>query len=359
MSKDYYAILGIEKNASQEEVKKAYKKLAKKYHPDLNKDPDATEKFKEINEAAAVLADPEKRSHYDQYGTADFSHGAEGFDFRDFASGAGFDFDDIFDQFFSGFGFGPSKGSRHRGSDLMTEVTITLEEAAKGVKKEINIHTHVICKECNGAGGHGVENCQVCKGSGNIKHVRRTPFGVFSTTTSCTECQGIGESLREICSSCRGSGRVHDKKKLEVKIPAGIEEGMKLRVAKQGEAGERGGTSGDLYVIVHVEEHKYFVRKGNELLLEFPISFATACLGGEVEVPTIDGLTKIKIPAGTKSGSILRIKNKGMPDVQTGELGHENITVIVEVPKKLSKRQVELIKEFEESLDKKKKSWFF
>jgi molecular chaperone DnaJ len=362
MTKDYYKILGVKKEATKEEIKKAYKKLAKKYHPDLNKDPEAAEKFKEVNEAAAVLADPQKRQQYDQFGTADFGQGAGGFDFRNFAS-QGFDFDSIFENLFSGFGFGGFGGRRQRsrrGRDLLFDLTITLEEAAKGTKKKIEIDKLVECEKCKGTGaekGSKMKTCEQCNGTGVSRQTRRTPFGVFQTQTACRQCQGRGEYIEDPCPECQGQGRHEKEVEIEVKVPAGVAEGTQLRVKGEGEAGFQGSAAGDLYLRIHVKPHKIFERQGRELYIKAPLPFTTACLGGELEVPTLDGKTKIKIPAGTQSGVIFRIKDKGMPDLHGYGKGGLNVEVYIDVPKKLTKKQKEALKSFDKDTKKKKKWW--
>jgi len=353
MSKDYYHILGVEKTASQDEIKKAYKKLAKQFHPDINKDPAESERFKEINEAAAVLGDAEKREQYDKFGSAGPQMG--GFDF----SGGGFPFEDILSEVFGGLGGAFGFGGRHgpsRGHDLAADVEVTLEEVAKGAKRVIATNKLAPCRSCNGKGGTGVKTCQDCQGSGMVRRAQRTPFGVFASTTTCKVCGGQGESVEHPCETCDGSGRLRERKEIEVKIPAGVEDGMRLRVAGEGEAGERGAGAGDLYVTVSVGKHKYFERDGDDLYLEAPVSFVTACVGGEVEVPTLDGKASVKIPAGTQPGTIFKLAGKGLPDVRGRWVGNELVRVTIDVPKKVSKKQTELLKEFEK--ESGKKGWF-
>ncbi|VVB81282.1 Chaperone protein DnaJ [uncultured archaeon] len=350
MSKDYYKTLGVEKGASQEEVKKAYKRLAKKYHPDLNKEAGATDKFKEINEAAAVLGDPEKRQQYDQFGTSDFGQQA-GFDFRDF--NGSFNFDDIFDQFFSGFGF-KSRGGRGRpGRDLVAEVDVTLEDVSKGTTREIEMQRSVTCSECRGKGGKNFVQCSDCQGQGMVRHAKRTPFGVFATTSSCGACKGTGEVADNVCETCDGEGVIVSREPVKVKIPAGVEDGMKLRVSGEGEAGQQGAPSGDLYVIVHVLEDERFTRDETDLVVEQPISFSTACLGGEITVETLAGRKKVDIKPGTQNNSEVRLKEEGLPDLRSSRTGDFVIKVSVEVPKKVSKKQAELLQEFEKEGKKK------
>ncbi len=349
MTKDYYKILGVEKSASQDEIKKAYKRLAKKYHPDLNKEADASDKFKEVNEAAAVLGDSEKRQQYDQFGTSGFNQQA-GFDFRDFAGN--FNFDDIFDQFFSGFGFKSRRGGRP-GRDLVAEVDVTLEDVSKGVTREIEMQRSVVCGDCDGKGGKNFVQCSECQGQGMVRRAKRTPFGVFATTSSCSACKGTGEVAENICSSCDGEGIVVSREPVKVKIPAGIEDGMKLRVSGEGEAGSQGAPAGDLYVMVHVLDDERFTRDENDLVVERPISFSTACLGGEISVETLAGKKKVDIKPGTQNNSEVRLKEEGLPDLRSSRVGDFVIKVSVEVPKKVSKKQAELLQEFEKEGKKK------
>ena len=359
MSKDYYKILGVEKNASQEDVKKAYKRLAKKYHPDVNKEHDAADKFKEINEAAAVLSNPDNRQRYDQFGTADVPHGDfSGFDFRDFA---GANFDDIFDNFFSGFGFGGRRSKNaSRGRDLATEMEITLKDAATGVTKKLPVDKLTSCSHCNGSGAESGDKstCDSCNGQGVVRHAKQTAFGVFATTSTCKHCNGSGEIINNPCKKCEGQGRVEEEKIIEIKIPAGIDNGMRLRVAGEGEAGARNASAGDLYVTVYVKDDEQFKRDGNDVYVDVSISFALACLGGGLEVPTLDGSTTLNIPSGTQGGTVFRIKGKGLPDIHGNSQGHEYVKVQIVVPAKLSKKQREVLVEFSDEADKKK-GWFF
>ncbi|MEM3154399.1 MAG: molecular chaperone DnaJ [Candidatus Woesearchaeota archaeon] len=351
MSKDYYKILGVEKGASQEEIKSAYKKLAKKYHPDINKEAGAAEKFKEINEAAAVLGDPEKRQQYDQFGTAGFNgQQFSGFDFRDFAGN--FNFDEIFDNLFSGFGFRTGRRGRP-GRDLVAEVDVTMEEVAKGTMREIEMQRMVQCDRCEGKGGSDFNTCNTCQGQGMVRHARRTPFGMFATTSTCNKCKGTGEVPEKICSECDGEGRIVSREPVTVKIPPGVEDGMRLRVAGAGEAGAEGAPAGDLYVMVHVLDDKRFVREGTDLVVEKQISFATACIGGETTVETLEGKKKINIKPGTQNNSEIRLEGEGLPDIRSGRHGDFVIKLTIEVPKKISKKQAELLKEFEKEGRKK------
>ena len=361
MTKDYYKTLGVESNATKEQIKKAYKKLAKKYHPDLNKSKDADEKFKEINEAAAVLADDEKRTKYDQYGTTaeQFGHGFEGFDFSDFmsdVSGAGFDFDSIFEGFFGGRSPFRQKRGPRRGADLRYDMEITLNDAAEGAKRHIVIPRLEPCTKCHGSGAESesdIVSCPDCNGSGIKKRTQRTPFGLLSTTTTCGKCTGQGKYIKEECVVCDGTGIVKKTRKLEINVPAGAEEGTNLRFHREGESGEKGAEPGDLYVIIHLKEHEIFERHGDDIYVKVPIQFTIAALGGEIEVPTLDGKAKLKIPAGTQNNTIFRMEGKGIPYLHDHDRGDENVEVVIEVPERLSKKQKELLKEFEQASKKK------
>ena len=359
--KDYYKILGVSKGASKEEVKAAYKKLAKQYHPDLNKSPDAVEKFKEINEAAAVLGDDEKRKQYEQFGTAgpkSESSGFSGFDFSDFMSESGnfgFDFDNIFDNLFSGGE--PGKRRRQRGSDLRYDLEIELEDAAFGAAKTITFPTTEECPKCHGTGAENpddVVTCSECNGRGVTTRTQRTPFGLFSTTTTCRKCKGQGKYTKSACSECKGRGIVQKNKKIEIKIPAGAVDGTNLRIQGAGEAGERGTSSGDLYLVIHVKPHKIFERHENNVYIKVPLSFATASLGGEIEVPTLKGKANLKIPAGTQSNTVFRMKHQGIPGLNSHSVGDENVEVIISIPEKLTKKQKKLLEDFEKESKNKK-----
>jgi molecular chaperone DnaJ len=357
MAKDYYKTLGVEKNATKEEIKKAYKRLARKHHPDVNKEEGSSDKFKEINEAAQVLGDDTKRQQYDQFGDADAFKQASGFrgfnssDFGEFATS--FDFGDIFDQFFGGGSmFGGQKRRRQpsRGADLRYDMEITLEEAAFGIEKEISIPRNEQCTDCKGSGAKSeddVVTCPDCKGSGMVRRTQRTPFGMFSTTATCPKCRGEGKHIKDECPACDGTGIVHKRRKLKVKIPAGSEEGTNLRISNEGEAGHRGATSGDLYIVLHMKEHKTFERKGDDIFIKIKIPFTTAALGDEIEVPTLKGKAKLKIPSGTQSGTVFKMTDLGIPYLHGSGKGDELVQVEVDVPKKLSSKQKKLLKEFE------------
>jgi len=365
MTKDYYKILGVDNTATKEEIKKAYKGLAKKYHPDLNKGKDDGEKFKEINEAAAVLADDEKRSKYDQFGTTAEQFGGagfSGFDFSDFMSdigGAGFDFDQIFESFFGGSPFGRRKRGPARGADLRYDLEITLEEASKGITKNITVPRLEQCGNCHGSGAESDEdivNCPDCNGTGMQRRTQRTPFGIIATTSTCRKCSGNGKYIKNECTECDGTGVVRKTRKIDIKVPAGAEEGTNLRVAGEGEAGQKGAATGDLYIVMYVKEHEVFERHGDDLYIKFPIPFSVAAAGGEIDVPTLDGKAKLKIPSGTQNNTIFRMRGKGIPYLHGSGIGNQNVEVIVDVPKRLSKKQKELLKEFDE--ESKKKGFF-
>ncbi len=350
---DYYETLGVGRDASQDDIKKAYKKLAKKYHPDLNKEPDAAEKFKQVNEAAAVLGDPEKRRQYDQFGKEGVNQDFGGFDFRDFAQGFGFNFDDIFDNLFSGFGFGRRQHGRP-GRDLIAEVTIDLADVADDSVKELQLQRQTSCRECGGRGGTDISKCSTCNGRGMVQQTRRTPFGMFATTTTCRDCHGVGESPKNVCDECSGEGRVFTREPVSVKIPAGIHDNTRIRLSGEGEAGDHGMPAGDLYVLVHVKPDKRFERDGNDLIVEQDIDFVTAALGGSIEVETLKGAETVDIEPGTQNNSEIRLKNKGLPQLHSKRHGDFVIRIGIEVPKKLSKKQKELLKEFSEAGGKKK-----
>ncbi len=356
--KDYYKLLGVDKNATKEQIKKAYKKLAMKYHPDRapeEKKEEYEEKFKEISEAAAILADDKKRQQYDQFGSSAFQGGRgagfQGFDFSDimsqFRSGNFGDFDDIFDHLFSGGGRGRRSRGR-RGADLLFETEVTLEDVTNGTKKTVELNKLEHCSGCNGKGATKFESCHHCSGSGYLKRTQRTAFGIFQQTGPCPYCHGNGELPQDSCKGCGGEGLVRKRKEIEVSIPAGVDDGMRLRVAGEGEVGQNNGPAGDLFVMIHVEEHGVFEREGDNLHLTIPISFTQAVLGDEIEVPTIDGKAKLKIPSGTASETVFRMRGKGIPFLRHHGSGDQMVKVRIEVPKKLSKKQVELIKQLKE-----------
>jgi molecular chaperone DnaJ len=363
MAKDYYKTLGVDKSASRDEIKKAYKRLAKKFHPDINKELGAAEKFKEINEAAAVLGDDQKREHYDRFGTAEFPGGAgpgAGFDFSGFGRGGEFNFDDLFESLFAGSPFGGFQTSRRRGprrgSDLRFDMEIELEDAVKGATSHVTIPKYETCTKCDGSGAKSrssIKQCPECNGSGMVTRTQRTPFGMFQTSSTCRRCQGEGKIIAEPCEECDGAGRVEKETKIKVDIPAGVETGTTLRLGGQGEAGEKGARAGDLYVVLHLRDHKIFERKGNDLHVEVPISFVTAIMGDTIEVPTIDGKAKLKIPAGTQSNTLFKMKNKGVPYLRSSSVGSQFVRVVAHTPENLNAKQKTSLKAFAKAMGDK------
>ncbi len=362
--RDYYEVLGVSKGASDDELKKAFRKEAKKYHPDLHPgDKEAEAKFKEINEAYEVLSNPEKRQRYDQFGHAgvDSNYGAGGG-----YGGSGFgDFGDIFSDIFGGgFGFGGSGGRRNgprRGNDVRQVVTISFEEAAFGCKKKINITKQEDCPTCKGTGakpGTSAETCSHCHGTGQIQTQQRTILGYMTNVTTCPHCQGSGKIIKEPCRDCRGTGKVRKTRTVEIDIPAGIDDGQTMQLSGQGEAGERGGPSGDLLITVRVRPHQMFERSGNDVYLTMPVTFVQAALGATLTVPTLDGVVEYDIPEGTQSGTRFRLRGKGIPFIRGKNRGDQYVTVEVEVPKNLSQRQKEILREFDEEKNYKKKKSF-
>ncbi|MEQ4899588.1 molecular chaperone DnaJ [Proteus vulgaris] len=347
--RDFYEVLGLSKSADEKEIKRAYKRLAMKYHPDRNQgDKESESKFKEIKEAYEILSDAQKRAAYDQYGHAAFEQsgfggqGGGGF-------GGGADFGDIFGDVFGDiFGGGRRQQRASRGSDLQYNMDLTLEEAVRGITKEIRIPTLETCDKCHGSGakeGTSAETCSTCHGAGQV-HLRQ---GFFTVQQACPTCHGRGKVIKEPCSKCHGDGRVERYKTLSVKIPAGVDTGDRIRLSGEGEAGENGAPAGDLYVQVHVRQHHIFERDGNNLYCEVPINFAIAALGGEIEVPTLDGRVKLKIPAETQTGKMFRMKGKGVKSVRSSTVGDLMCRVVVETPVKLNEKQKELMEQLGES----------
>lgn len=354
--RDYYEILGVDKNVSKEDLKKAYRQLALKYHPDRNKESDAEEKFKEISEAYAVLNDAEKRSRYDQFGHAgvDGRWSQEdifrGVDFEDLFRGMGFGGfgNSIFDIIFGG---GRKRGGPQRGADLRVDLAITFEEAYHGIEKELEIPRTENCSNCKGSGakpGTNPRTCETCGGGGQISRTQQTPFGQFMTTSTCPTCRGTGKVIDTPCTECHGSGKVQKRRVIKVKIPAGIESGSRMRVAGEGEHGTANAPPGDLYADIYVKPHKLFQRRGDDVLVGTYVSFAQAALGDEITVPAVDGKVKLKIPGGTQPGSVFRIKDRGMPHVHGHGKGDLHVQVNVEVPKKLTEEQKKILRLFAE-----------
>lgn len=368
--RDYYEVLGVQKSAGEDEIKKAYRSLAKKYHPDMNPgDKDAEVKFKEVNEAYAVLSDSEKRSKYDQFGHAAFDPSAGG-GFGGFGGfgGGDFDFGDIFSSFFGGGG-GSSRSRQNMpidGDDIGARVTISFDEAAFGTKKEINFARVENCPDCSGKGAKSesdIETCSECRGTGRVMVKQQTILGYMQTQRTCQSCRGAGKIIKNPCSNCNGKGRIKINKKLEVNIPAGIDDRQNIVLRGQGSAGVRGGVNGDLIIEVRVKEDKIFERSGNNIYCEVPISFAEAALGADIDVPVLGGGTeKYKIPEGTQSGTSFTLRGKGISDINTKRPGDLIITVAVETPRNLSSEQKKLLSDFAAALGEgngaKKESFF-
>ncbi len=358
--RDYYEVLGLQKGASEDEIKKAYRRLAKTCHPDLHpNDKECEAKFKELGEAYEVLSDPDKRAKYDQFGHAAFDPAYGGAGAGSSYGGFGGGFGDIFgDIFGGGFGdiFGGGQTSRNgprRGDNIRVAVNISFEEAAFGCTKEINIPRTEACDVCNGTGaksGSAVETCTNCGGSGTVRQQQRTPLGVFSTSGPCPRCGGKGKIIKEPCDACRGTGTVRRQRKISVNIPAGIDDGQTVSLRGQGSAGTNGGPSGDLLITVSVAPHPDFERDGTSILYTMPISFAQAALGAEVEVPTLDGKVKYSIPEGTQTDTVFRLRGKGIPYLRGGGRGDQYVTVRISTPKNLSREQKELLRKFDESV---------
>ncbi len=367
--RDYYEVLGVQRGATEDEIKKAYRGLAKKYHPDLNPgDKDAEAKFKEVNEAYEVLSDSGKRARYDQFGHAgvdpNFGGGAGGGDpFQ-----GGFDFTDIFDSFFGG-GFGGARRANpnapQRGGDVQANVAVSFEEAAKGCKKTVDYQQIETCADCHGTGaapGTSPKTCPSCNGTGQVRISQRTPFGVVQSTQTCDRCRGRGKIIDSPCKTCDGKGRVRRKKTIEVSVPAGIDDEQILNVGGKGNAGVNGGPSGDLHVYVSVRPHPIFERRGTDVWCEMPITFTQAALGADVEVPTLDGKVSYHVHEGTQPGDVFRLKGKGIQSLHSRARGDQYVQVTVEVPKNLSEKQKDLLRQLDSDTgDKnyqKRKSFF-
>ncbi len=368
--RDYYEVLGVQKGASDDEIKKAYRKLAKQYHPDLNPgDKNAEAKFKEANEAYEVLSDSDKRARYDQFGFAgvdpNFGGGAGG---AGYSGAGGFDFTDIFDSFFGG-GFGGARrqnpNAPRRGSDAETSVVVSFEEAAKGCKKNVKYHQIESCPDCGGSGaakGTSPKTCPHCGGIGQVRINQRTPFGVMQSVGTCDHCRGTGKIIETPCRTCDGKGRIRREKTIEITVPAGIDDEQVLNVGGRGNAGANGGPNGDLHVFVTVRPHPIYTRRGNDVWCEMPITFTQAALGADVTVPTLDGKVSYHVHEGTQPGDVFKLKGKGIQSLQGRGRGDQYVQVTVEVPKNLSKRQKEILSELESSADdrnyQKRKTFF-
>ncbi|HLJ79845.1 MAG TPA: molecular chaperone DnaJ [Ktedonobacterales bacterium] len=347
--RDYYEILGVARNASEDDIKKAFRRLARQYHPDVNREKGAEERFKEINEAYEVLGDGQKRQAYDRFGHAGVS-GAAGAGANPF-EGFGFgSFSDIFEQIFANAaGAQTRRAGPQRGADLRYELTISFEEAVRGCQKEIEIPRWETCPNCRGNGaqpGTSTQRCSACQGTGEIRRVQQSIFGQFVNVMVCDRCRGEGRVITTPCERCQGQGRVRNVRRVTVNIPAGVDDGINVRVTGEGEVPPRGGTPGNLFVALTVKPHEYFKRQGTDILYDLPISFAEAALGAEVEVPTLDGKETLKIPVGTQSGRTFRIKGKGVPVIHSSARGDEMVTVKLVTPQSLTARQKELLREF-------------
>lgn len=368
--RDYYEVLGVSKGASDDEIKKAYRKLAKQYHPDLNPgNQEAEAKFKEVNEAYEVLSDSDKRARYDQFGHAgvdpNFGGGAGG---GNPFQGAGFDFTDILDSFFGGFGGGSRRANPNaprRGSDTQANLVISFEEAAKGCQKSVTYHQIETCADCHGTGaaaGTSPKSCPNCGGTGQVRISQRTPFGVVQSTQTCDRCNGSGKLIETPCKTCDGKGRVRRQKTVEVTVPAGIDDEQILNVGGKGNAGANGGPNGDLHIYVSVRPHPIFERRGNDVWCEMPITFTQAALGADVVVPTLDGKVSYHVHEGTQPGDVFKLKGKGIQSLHGRSRGDQFVQVTVEVPKNLNKRQKELLSELDSASDdknyQKRKSFF-
>ncbi len=365
MSKDYYKILGVDRNASKEEIKQAYRRLAHQYHPDKTGGDD--KKFKEINEAYSVLSDDEKRRQYDQFGaTFEDSFGGQGINWEDILrtysgrteNSFNFNFDDIFgessgfsDLFSEFFGTRKEARRRERGKDILVDIEITLEEAFSGTEKETSLRKMVVCPQCKGSGGEpgsGKKKCSDCGGSGQIQQTKRTIFGTFSQISTCSKCAGSGEVPEKECKQCRGSGRFQDTETIKVVLPPGVDDGQTIKISGKGEAARKEGVCGDLYVKVHLRRHKFFTRKRDDIYLDSEIRFTQAVLGDKIKIPTLKGDVFLKIPAGTESGQIFRLRGKGMPKLNGYGYGNQYVRIKIKVPKKLSKKEEELIRKLKE-----------
>lgn len=364
--RDYYEVLGLKKGASEDDIKKAFRKMALKYHPDRNPgDKEAEEKFKEVNEAYSVLSDPDKKNKYDRFGfagvdpNAGFGGGGGTGGFGGFSTGDFGGFGDIFNEFFGG-GFGGSaqqasrRNSPRKGRDLQKNIRISFEEAAFGAKKTISLNKYVKCPTCNGEGtapGTSKKQCSKCHGTGQVTQVSNTPFGQFQQTGPCPDCGGTGYVIDSPCPDCRGTGRVRKNIRINVNIPAGVDNGSIIPIKGQGEPGENNGPNGDLYVVIEVKPHEMFRREKDNLYIDIPVTFEQAALGDQITVPTLDGKVSYKVPAGTQPGTVFRLKGKGVKNVRNGRMGDLYVKVQLEVPTKLTGAQKKAIKEMGKVVD--------
>ena len=348
VKRDYYEVLGVSRDATDEEIKRAFRKLAFQYHPDRNREDGAEERFKEVNEAYEVLSDADKRAAYDRFGHGGaegfFGRGFEGFDFGGFG--------DIFEAFFGGTSTATRRAPK-RGHDLRYKISISFEEAALGCEKEIDITRTEICSTCRGTGskpGSQPSRCPSCDGTGQIRRVQRSLFGQFINTTVCSQCRGEGRLITDPCRDCKGTGFQKKKRRISVKVPAGVDDGNGIRLSGEGDAGLRGGSSGNLYVVLSVARHEFFTRDGDDVVYELPVNFAQAALGAEVEVPTLYGKSKLKIPSGSQTGKAFRLKDKGIPHLHSSGRGDQLVKLLVVTPESLTKEQRRLFEELAKSL---------
>jgi molecular chaperone DnaJ len=343
--RDYYEILGVSREATAEEIKKAYRNLARRCHPDVNKDdPKAAEKFKEIKEAFDILSDQDRRAQYDRFG-----HAAEGTG-NGFGGFSGFGgFADIFETFFGGGMHTGRPSGKQRGNDLRYDLEITLQDVAFGLETTVSLERTETCETCQGSGaspGTSPETCTACQGSGQQQVVRNTAFGRFVSVRTCDACRGTGHLIKERCSDCHGRGRKERERKIEVRVPPGVDTGVSLRISGEGEPGTRGGPPGDLYIYIKVRPHELFKREGNDVILDVPVSFAQAALGTEIDVPTLDGKARLKVPEGTQPGTFFRLRGKGIPHLRGHGRGDQHVRISVKIPQKMSAREKELLREY-------------
>ncbi|KRE54206.1 molecular chaperone DnaJ [Paenibacillus sp. Soil522] len=342
--RDYYEVLGVGKDASEDEIKKSYRKLARQYHPDVNKAADAETKFKEVKEAYDVLSDDSKRSTYDRFGHVDPNQGMGGGG-ADFGGGFG----DIFDMFFGGGGGRRDPNAPQRGNDLQYTMTVEFKEAVFGKETEITIPRTETCDTCHGDGakpGTKPETCSVCKGSGQQEVVQNTPFGRMVNRRACTNCSGTGRVIKNKCTTCHGAGKVKRQRKINIRIPAGVDDGAQIRMSGEGEGGLRGGPAGDLYIVIRVKAHEFFEREGDDIYCEVPLTFVQAALGDEIEIPTLTEKVKLKVPSGTQTGTYFRLKGKGVPKLRGYGQGDQHVKVTIVTPTSLTDDQKELLRQF-------------
>lgn len=362
--RDYYDILGVDKSASKQDIKKAYRNLAKKFHPDVNKSADAEDRFKEVQEAYEVLSDDQKRSAYDQYGhagTSGFGGGYEGFpgagDFSGFDFGDFADIGSIFDTFFGGgFGRGPQRQQVRKGADIQTKITLEFEEAVFGVEKTISYKRKILCQQCNGSGAKGgtsMDTCPQCQGQGRVTRVQQSFLGTIQTSGVCPQCKGSGKVIKEQCESCGGDGVIDKDEEVKLKVPKGTPDGLVLRFKEKGHAGRNGGGYGDLYVQIEVQPHKLFERRGDDIYLEKEIDVVTAVLGDQITVPTLHGDIDVKVKSGTQPGTVLRLSNKGAPKLRGSGNGDQYVRLKINIPKRLTKEQKKLWEKLDSMKDKK------